>query len=522
MSEEIPQVRYADAAGAQIAYQAFGEGPVTIVAIPPMAQNIELAWEWPTLRRMFERFASFSRYVHFDKRGTGASDRSIPVPEIDQRVDDLRAVMDAAEVDHAFLYGVSEGGPMTLLFAATYPERVDGVILSSTGARLIDLDAPSDGDGDRERVTEMMLRFADLRGTPESIAADIFAPSLAGDPAFRRWHQKYERQSASRESLLTLLQMNAQLDVREILPDVRAPVLLLHKTDDFVVPVRFAREAAAALPDARLVELPGIDHFSYAGDVDRELDEIERFVTGAVVEPTRRVHQPAVELAMLGRFAVTVDGNEVPASEWGSRRARQLLKRLAIARGWPVSRDELIEMLWPDSDEPDRLLARLSVQLSAVRRVLQGGVVADRSSIRLDIGHVAVDLVRFDRLDDDRAIVAAYAGELLPDDRFEEWTEGARAETRARFLAAAHRLLDSALVDETDGEVAVLAAQILSVEPFDERAHHCLVVAHHRRGSLDAANAAYETYRTRMDELEVDAQPFARLVDSPRSEGTAT
>jgi pimeloyl-ACP methyl ester carboxylesterase len=138
MSDEVPQVHFARTNGTNIAYQMFGSGP-PLVAIPPAAQNIELSWEWPAIRSMLERFSSFSTYLHFDKRGTGASDRTVPVPEMDQRVDDLRAVMDDAGIERAHLFGTSEGGPMTLMFAATYPDRVAGLILEGSGARLGDV-----------------------------------------------------------------------------------------------------------------------------------------------------------------------------------------------------------------------------------------------------------------------------------------------------------------------------------------------------------------------------------------------
>ncbi len=130
---DVPPVLFAQGRGARLAYQDFGDGPATIVAVPPMAQNIEAAWEWPALREMFGQFGSFSRWIQFDKRGTGSSDRRVRVPGIDERVDDLRAVMDAAGVDRAHLFGQSEGGPMAILFAVTYPQRVESLTLFGTG-----------------------------------------------------------------------------------------------------------------------------------------------------------------------------------------------------------------------------------------------------------------------------------------------------------------------------------------------------------------------------------------------------
>lgn len=498
MGDTVPQVHFARADGANIAYQVFGSGP-PLVAIPPMAQNIELAWEWPAIRAMFERFASFSRYLHFDKRGTGASDRTIPVAEMDQRVDDLRAVMDHAGIERAHLFGTSEGGPMALLFAATYPDRVAGLILEASAARLGDSDAPEPIDEER---LELMLRFVDGWGTPDSTTADLFAPSLADDAEFRAWHERYERQSATRDALSELLYLNALMDVRDVLPQIAAPVLMLHRTDDVVVPVRYARETAAALPDARLVERPGADHFTYASDTEALLTEIERFVTGQVVDRAP-LRTSRVEIQTLGRFRVLVDGVEIDAAQWGSRRARQLLKRLVVARGWPVTRDELTDMLWPDEDDERRLRPRLSVQLSAVRRILGGGVIADRSSVRIDLDQVEVDLARFHAATDDRAIVEAYRGELLPDDRFDDWTEGPRAEALHRFLSAAERSIDASEPD--DATVADLAVAILAADPFHDRAHRELIASHVRAGRPTAAAEAHEVYLRRRSELGLDA-----------------
>ncbi len=501
-------IRFARAGTTSIAYQMFGTGPSTIVAVPPMAQNVEHCWGWPGIRFMLERFGSFCRYVHFDKRGTGASDRNVSLPEVDQRVDDLRAVMDDADIDRAFLFGTSEGGPMTLLYAATYPDRVAGIVLEGSGARLTDREPPHD-----EEFVANMLRFADRWGTPETITPELFAPSLVDDPNFRKWHAGYERQSASREAILTLMRMNGAMDAREVLPRITVPVLLLNRTDDIITPIRFARETAAALPDARLVELPGADHYTYAADVDRILDEIERFVTGSVStaapRPRRRPH---VKVTTLGRFAVSLNGKEVAPATWGSRRARQLFKRLVVAEGGPVSRDELCDLLWPDEPDHDRLRPRLSVQLSTVRRILDGGVVADRSSIRLDVDHVHSDLVAFKRLTDDRAIVDAYTGQLLPDDVYEDWAEPPRAAARVRFLAAAHRLLDHAVTHGEHLAAVELATRIIDVDPYDDVAHRATIAGLHSNGSRGAAQAAYASYVNRIADLGVQPEPFDDLI----------
>lgn len=504
-------IRFARAGATNIAYQVFGSGPPTVVSIPPMAQNIEHCWGWPGIRAMLERFGSFCRFVHFDKRGTGASDRNVSLPEVDQRVDDLRAVMDAVGIERAFLFGTSEGGPMTLLYAATYPDRVAGVILDGSGARLIDREPPSEPDDGRR---EGLLRFADAWGTPETLTPELFAPSLVDDPEFRAWHAGYERQSASRDAIVTLMRMNGLMDARDVLPRISVPVLLLHRTHDAITPVRFAYETAAALPDARVVEFPGADHFMYAADIDAIMDTIEHFVTGTVSTAPVRRSQPQVEIFVLGRFAVTVDGEEIDPSAWGSRRARQLLKRLVVAEGWPVTRDELCDLLWPDEPDHDRLRPRLSVQLSTVRRILDGGVLADRSTIRLDTEHVCCDLIEFNRVDDPRGIYETYTGDLLPDDEFEDWAAPPRTAARNRFLIAARRLIDEAIAADDHLEAAAIGSRILTLDPYDEPAHRAVITGLHAGGSHGAAREAYDSYARRMKELSVRPDGFDVLLTS--------
>ncbi len=406
---DVPPIRFAPARGARIAYQDFGSGP-TIVAVPPLAQNIEMAWEREEVRTMFEGFGSFSRWVQFDKRGTGASDRRSQVPGLDERVDDLRAVMDHAEIERAFIYGASEGGPMCVLFAATYPDRVEGMILHGSTANFHD---PDMTDERRQIVDEQSRYLVDKWGTSESILADFFSPSLAGDQGYRQWLERYERLSTDRDSLRELLALMSDFDVTELLSTVDVPTLVMHRSGDMVIPVQRGRDLAAAIPGARFYEQDGNDHFAFAGD-RAWMDELERFVTGSVRSSTvdapggrnLPATRPTVTIQTLGRFAVEVDGEEVPTSAWGSRLARQLCKRLVAARGWPVTREELFDLLWPDEHNPQKLGARLSVQLSAVRRVLKGAVIADRQTVALNLDEVSTDLERFLAASFDDAIVA--------------------------------------------------------------------------------------------------------------------
>ena len=505
ITHDAPPTQFANARGARIAYQDFGDGPVTVVSIPPLAQNIEMAWEWPEIRTMLERFGSFSRFIPFDKRGTGCSDRRSRVNAIDERVDDLRAVMDSAGVPRAHLFAASEGGPMAMLFAATYPDRVLSLTLNGTYASLVPEDISAD---ELEEIRDRQAVVASQWGTPDSPIVDRFAPSLAPNPAFRTWHQKYERNSASTESLRDLFELSLGMDVHEVLPTINVPTLVLHRTGDRAVPLAYGAELAESIPGARMVELPGDDHFSYAGDM-QWMDEVELFVTGEVkvrTDPPRTTQR--VTIHTLGGFAVEVGGDTVAASAWGSRRARQLCKRLVAARGWPVTRDELIDMLWPDEHDMSKLSARLSVQLSGVRRVLGGGVVADRQSVRLDLDEVTTDLEAFHAATDDAAIVAAYTGEFLPEDRYEDWATGVRNEARSRFVAAARRLANRSRGGGDHLRAASLAQQLVEIDRYDEDAHRLLVRSLLAADHTSDARRAHEAWSIAMAELDITVPPF--------------
>ncbi len=485
-----------------MAYQVWGDGPATIVAIPPFAQNIEAAWSWPDLHAMFERFGTFSRYLHFDKRGTGASDRTSRNPGIDERVDDLRAVMDYAGIERASLFAQSDGGSTAILFAATYPERVEHLVLFGTAA------SPHSSASEDQRIA-MRDHIAEVWGTAESIIVDGFAPSLAANQEFRDWHQRYERQCAGAADVRDLLDLVAEMDVSDVLATLDVPTLVIHRTDELVIPIEAGRELAEVIPGARLLELEGFDHFAYVGDLSEWMPQVEQFVTGrAPAPPKEPTTSRDIQIDTLGRFAVRRGDEEVPVSAWGSRRARQLCKRLVAARGWPVTRDELIDLLWPDETDMRRLGARLSVQLSAVKRILDGGVIADRQTVRLDLDTVTTDLETFYKARDDAAIVAAYSGEFLPADRYEDWTERPRAEARMRFVDAARR--------EASGhhrlgrylEAAALGSRLVEVDPYDERGHRMVIDALTAAGEHREAARAHASYAATMADIGIAVEPL--------------
>lgn len=490
-----------------LAYQTWGAGPATIVAIPPLAQNIELTWERPEYRAMLERLGSFARVLHFDKRGTGASDHTVRMPTMDQRVEDLKAVMDHAGIPRAHLLGVSEGGPMALALAATYPDRVDGVVLMSSGARIFGDATAAELAGARE----WNAAFAERWGTDESVTLEVFAPSLASDPNYRAWQPRYERHSARPAALRELLEMIETVDVRSLLPSITVPVLALHRRGDRVIPVERSREVAALAPNARVVELDGDDHMAQAGDVHAWLDHVEEFVTGSVSTRTAPPagHPDRPSITTMGGFRVHVGDAEVPMTAWGSRRARQLCKRLAVDVGRPVSRERLMEMLWPDEVDTGRMGARLSVLLSNIRRVLRGGLIADRAAVALDVTAVDLDLRRFyDALarGDDAAAAQAHTGPVLPEDLYDDWAAEAR-EAAIRAVIGAHRRLaaEASSAGRVD-DVATHASAIIEIDPYDERAHELLVTTLAAADRPGDAARADERYRRRMAELGVRPQ----------------
>jgi pimeloyl-ACP methyl ester carboxylesterase len=272
-----PETRYAKSGDVNIAYQVVGEGPFDLVYVPGWVSNVELFWEGPKAARFLERLTSFSRLILFDKRGTGMSDR-VPndrLPTLEQRMDDVRAVLDAVGSERAALLGHSEGGSMSMLFAATYPDRTAALVLVGVFAKRIRSDdypwapSPEERAASIEEVGREWVSEADLAH---------YAPSE--DAAFRDHLQRFFRQSASPGAAQALLEMNSQIDTRSILPTIRVPTAVIHRTDDRDVTVEEGRWIAEQIPTARFVELPGEDHVLWAGDQDALLDEIEQFLTG--------------------------------------------------------------------------------------------------------------------------------------------------------------------------------------------------------------------------------------------------
>jgi pimeloyl-ACP methyl ester carboxylesterase len=273
------ETKYARSGDIHIAYQALGRGPLDLVYVPGWVSHVELAWEEPTLARFLRRFASFSRLIAFDKRGTGLSDR-VPndqLPTLEERMDDLRAVMDAVGSERAALLGVSEGGNLCALFAATYPERTTALVMYGTFAKRIWSPDYPWAPTPEKREQDYALVEREWGGLMDLAH---YVPSKIDDEAFARRLATYMRRAASPGAAEALLRMNTQIDIRAILPTISVPTLVIHRTGDLDVNVEEGRWLAEQIAGARFVELSGDDHLPWVGDQDAILDEIQEFLTG--------------------------------------------------------------------------------------------------------------------------------------------------------------------------------------------------------------------------------------------------
>ena len=277
-----PPVLYAKSGDIQIAYSVQGSGPVDLVWTPGSISHLEAQWENAHFARILERVATFSRLILFDKRGTGMSDRPAGIPTLEERIDDIRAVMEAARSERAHIFGISEGGSMACLFAATYPGRTRSLLLYGTRPRWTR--APDYPWGPTDEEAEQNLQQLVANGWRQDLTTDAMrrwlGPPVRDDPEFLTWWQRYWQIGASPAARIALSRMNRLIDVRDILPSIRVPTLVLGKTGDPVMPEDCARDLAARIPGARLVEFPGEGHLFY--DVWEDVvDTIKEWVTEA-------------------------------------------------------------------------------------------------------------------------------------------------------------------------------------------------------------------------------------------------
>jgi pimeloyl-ACP methyl ester carboxylesterase/class 3 adenylate cyclase len=306
-----PETRYAKSGDVSIAYQVFGEGPISLVLAPFFVSNVEHFWEDPDISRWLLRLASFARVAMFDKRGTGMSDRVTEMLGLDQRMDDLRAVMDAAGMEQAAVMGLSEGGSLAALFAATCPDRCTALVLCGAFAQFSSW-FPT------EEAFAQFLDYVD-QAWGSGVAVPFFIPSRVNDPAFQRWFARFERLGATPAAVAAYMRMNSQIDIRDVLPTIRVPTLVVHRTGDVTINIEGGRYLAEHIPGARLLEFPGSDHPPMFGENASEIaDAIREFLTGA---------RGPIEIdRMLATVLFTdIVGSTEKAAELGDSRWRALL-----------------------------------------------------------------------------------------------------------------------------------------------------------------------------------------------------
>ena len=267
-----PEVHYARCGDVHIAYMTFGEGAIDLVWVPGFISHVEHWWDEPGQVRWYQRLGSFSRVVMFDKRGTGLSDKFSDAPTMEDRMEDVRAVMDAVGIEQAAVLGISEGGSLAALFAATYPDRCRALVLYGAFARFRSW-FPSD---------EALQAFFDYVDNKWGSGASLprFAPSRKNDLAYQKWWGRFERLGASPSAVKAIMRLNSEIDISSVLPLIHVPTLVVHRTEDPAVNIEGGRELAEKIPGARLVELPGEDHMPSLGDMEAVASVIEEFLTG--------------------------------------------------------------------------------------------------------------------------------------------------------------------------------------------------------------------------------------------------
>ncbi|HEY5445034.1 MAG TPA: alpha/beta fold hydrolase [Pyrinomonadaceae bacterium] len=364
----LPETQYARSGEVNIAYQVVGDAPLDLVFVMGWVSHMEYFWREPRFAKFLMRLASFSRLILFDKRGTGLSDR-VPIhelPTLEQRMDDVRAVMEAVGSEKAALVGVSEGGPMCSLFAATYPEKTLALVMIGTYAKRI-----CDDEYPWAPTTEQRQHFfEEMReqwGGP--VGVEERAPSVANDPKFRDWWATYLRMGASPGAAVALTQMNAEIDVRRVLPTIRVPSLVIHRTGDLLLNIDEGRFVADCIPGSKFVELPGDDHLPFVGDQDAILDEVEEFLTGV-----RHSLEPDTVLATV-LFTRIVSAKD-------NRNWDNLLRRLRVQIGKEINwfRGREIDMVG------DRPLAIFDGPARAIRCAMAIVEYASRLGVEMRVG----------------------------------------------------------------------------------------------------------------------------------------
>jgi class 3 adenylate cyclase len=404
----VPAVRYARDGDLHIAYQVWGEGPIDLVLVWGLFSHCQLFWEDPPMAQFLDELGVFARVVQFDKRGTGLSDAVVGIPTLEERMDDLRIITEELGMEKVVVVGESEGGPMSCLFAATFPDRVSQLVLYAPLVSLVVHD-----DFPEAIAPEVAEAWVDMAAEQwgEGVASGFAMPSRVGDPATRELCARFERFALSRGAFRQLMLANTQIDIRPVLPLVRVPTLVLHRGEDRLVSAAHGRYYADHLADAHFVELEGIDHYVGAGDWESVAREVRRFVTGSAGEPEHDVDRVLSTVL----FTDIVDSTAT-AARLGDRRWRQLLDEhdrlvsaeVERARGRMVKAtgDGVLALF----DGPARAVRCAQAALRAVRQLgieARAGVHTGEVELRgVDVSGIGVHIGA-------RVAAAAQAGQVL-------------------------------------------------------------------------------------------------------------
>jgi pimeloyl-ACP methyl ester carboxylesterase len=384
-----PVTRYAKRGDVSIAYQVMGDGPIDIVFVPGFVSHLDFFWDMPTIARVWQRLASFARLIAFDKRGTGLSERSGGIPTLEERMDDLHAVMDAVGSQRAALIGISEGGTMCVNFAATHPERTIALVLWGSFARV--LKAPDHPIGfDPSEVEGTMVWLDEVWGTGRAVGALMFTAAKDDAPTLELMG-RMERSAATPATAIAALRFAITCDVRDVLPAISAPTLVIHRAGDRFVPVEHGRDLARRIPGARFHEMPGDFHIGAdAESNDAIVDEIQEFLTG--VRPERSVDVDRVLSTIL--FTDIVDSTAT-ATKLGDRRWRALLDQHDAAVRAEIARYQGREV----NRTGDGFVAAFDGPARAIRCARDIGAAAQRLRLAVRTGlHTGECTVRGEEL----------------------------------------------------------------------------------------------------------------------------
>ena len=401
-----PVARYARSGDVHIAYIVEGEAPVDLLWIPPWISQVEYLWSEASMAAVLERLKRFARVITFDRRGSGLSDPLSGAPTIEEQMDDVLAVLDAAGTERAAIAATLEGGPMAAMFAATHPDRVSHLIMYATFARAVWAPGYEWAWPAEQRDAKMR---AGIENWGRGFVAGSVAESRTGDPRFMEWAGRLERLAASPATIERIFDLIGEFDVREVLPSIRVPALVMHRRDDSFIQVEHSRYLAEHIPGARYVELEGRDNMFAVGDSEAIMGEIEEFITG-----TRHAREPDRMLATV-LFTDIVDSTR-RAADLGDSSWREVLERhdhlfrreLEFHRGREVKRTG--DGFLATFDGPARAIRCAASVTQAVEELgleLRAGLHTGELEVMSDdLGGLAVHIAA-------RVMAAADAGEVL-------------------------------------------------------------------------------------------------------------